>query len=238
MEGPQPEAAEAQEVEVLLRERAAQQRWAARTAAPDTADPVELPAHVSTTALLDLLADPAAFALAQRRPIPTAPTAGTRRGTRFHAWVEQHYATAAFVAPDELPGSADEDTDGELDLSVLQETFLASEWADRQPIELETSVETVIDGIAIRGRIDAVFREGPDWILVDWKTGRTPSGPQVDRRAVQLATYAVAWARLREVPAERVRAAFYFAGDGTTVWPELPDEAQLVSALRDAVNQG
>lgn len=239
--GPLPEGAEAQEVEVLLRERGAVLRRAARTAASDTTasdttDPVELPPHVSTTALLDLLADPSAFALARRRPIPTAPTAGTRRGTRFHAWIEQYYSTAAFVAPDELPGSADEDTDGELDLTALQETFLASEWADRQPVELETSVETVIDGIAIRGRIDAVFREGPDWVLVDWKTGRTPSGPQVERRAMQLATYAVAWARLREVPAQRVRAAFYFAGDGTTVWPELPDEEQLASALREAVN--
>ena len=79
-----------------------------------------------------------------------------RRGTAFHAWVEQHYADAGLVDVLELPGSAD-DSLADTDLSTMQEHFLASEWADRVPLEVELSLETVLGEHAVRGRVDAVF---------------------------------------------------------------------------------
>ena len=196
---------------------------------------VELPPHLSTSALVALAEDADRFTLDLRRPMPTPPVLSARRGTAFHAWVEEHYARAAFVDVDELPGSADADA-GDGDLAVLRASFAASEWADRTPVEVETSVETVLDGIAVRGRIDAVFEEtGPDgrpsWVVVDWKTGAPPRGARAAARALQLAAYRVAWARVRGVPVERVRGAFFHAATGETLWPELPDVEELTAVL-------
>ncbi|GAA4120534.1 ATP-dependent DNA helicase [Knoellia locipacati] len=220
-----------QELQVLLAERAAR---AARHA-----DVVELPSHLSTSSLVAFATDPGRFASELRRPMPSAPARAARRGTAFHAWVEEHYARAAIVDIFELPGSADEDPLSDDELPAMRERFLASPWADRQPAEIETSLETVVDGVAIRGRVDAVFRDvdDADWVIVDWKTGSRPTGEVARTRALQLAAYRIAWARLREVDPERVRGAFYYAGTGETVWPELAGEAEL-SALLSEVPSG
>ena len=121
-----------------------------------------------------------------------------RRGTAFHAWVEQHFAQAAMVDLLDLPGSADEDPGADEDLPLMKERFLASEWATRAPVAIETAIETIVDGIAVRGRIDAVFRR-PDggFTVVDWKTGAKPSGDQARVAALQLGAYRLAFARLR-----------------------------------------
>ena len=196
---------------------------------------VALPAHLSTSALVALAEDAERFTLDLRRPMPVAPAPATRRGTAFHAWVEEHYSRAAFVDLDELPGSAD-DHAGDTDLGALRAAFLASEWADRTPVEVETSVETVVDGIAVRGRIDAVFEEvaadgEPGWVVVDWKTGAPASGPRAAARALQLSAYRLAWARLRGVPEHRVRGAFFHAATGETLWPELPGTDEITAVL-------
>ena len=217
----------ARELQVLLAEREAR---AARHA-----EVVELPSHLSTSSLVAFAADPQRFAAELRRPMPSAPAGAARRGTAFHAWVEEHYARAAIVDIFELPGSADEDPLSDDELPAMRERFLQSPWADRQPAEIETSLETVIDGVAIRGRVDAVFRDvdGADWVIVDWKTGSRPTGEVARVRALQLAAYRIAWARLRGIEAERVRGAFYYAGTGETVWPELADEAELSALLAE-----
>jgi DNA helicase-2/ATP-dependent DNA helicase PcrA len=218
------------EIRMLLDERARR-----RTGADVD---VELPAHLSTSALVALAEDAERFTLDLRRPMPTPPALSARRGTAFHAWVEEHYARAAFVDVLELPGSAD-DGAGDDDLAALRASFAASEWADRSPLEVETSVETVIDGVAVRGRIDAVFEEtGPDgepsWVVVDWKTGAPPSGARARARTLQLAAYRVAWARVRGVPVERVRGAFFHAATGETLWPPLPGVEEITRVLRAA----
>lgn len=218
------------EIFVLLAERAQQQ-------APR--DPVvTVPRHLSASAVVALATDPAAFARQLRRPMPTPPAIAARRGTAFHAWVEQHFAQAALVDITELPGAADDDPAPDEQLPAMKQHFLDSEWAGQQPLALEVAVETVIDGIAVRGRIDAVFpdREIGDgttgFVIVDWKTGRAPGPAEAPVRTLQLAAYRVAYARLRGVPVEDVRAAFFYAADGTTVWPQLPDEDDLVELLR------
>jgi DNA helicase-2/ATP-dependent DNA helicase PcrA len=193
---------------------------------------VELAPHLSTSGLVALARDPAGFAVDLRRPVPAAPATAARRGTAFHAWVETHYARAAMVDVLELPGSADEEPAGEEQLAAMKESFLASGWADRVPVEVETSVETVIDGVAVRGRIDAVFAR-PDgaFTVVDWKTGPPPTGREARVRVLQLAAYRLAYARLRGVDPRRVDAAFYYARTGETVWPELPGPDEIVEVL-------
>ena len=190
---------------------------------------------LSTSSLVALAEDPEGFASGLRRPMPSPPALAARRGTAFHAWVEEHYARAAIVDVDELPGSAD-DGAGDRDLDALRAAFTASEWAARTPLEVETSVETVVDGIAVRGRIDAVFEDvgddgDPVWTVVDWKTGPPATGERARARALQLGAYRIAWARVRGVDPERVRAAFFHAATGETVWPELPGEEEVSRAL-------
>ncbi|WP_240918101.1 PD-(D/E)XK nuclease family protein [Phycicoccus sp. HDW14] len=196
---------------------------------------VPLPSHLSTSALVALAEDAEAFTSRLRRPMPQPPALAARRGTAFHAWVEEHFARAAIVDVDALPGSADDDP-GEGDLEALRAAFLASPWAAMTPAEVETSVETVIDGIAVRGRIDAVFEERdaggePVWTVVDWKTGHPATGERARARALQLAAYRLAWARLRGVEPERVRGAFFHAATGETTWPELPGEDEVSRVL-------
>ncbi|MEO7269934.1 MAG: ATP-dependent DNA helicase [Knoellia sp.] len=228
-EGPESTSASvgpwARELDLLLAERARRQSR--------HDDVVELPSHLSTSSLVAFATDPERFAAGLRRPMPSAPAQAARRGTAFHSWIEEHYARAAIVDLFDLPGSADEDPMGDAELPAMREQFLASPWAVREPIEIETALETVVDGVAIRGRIDAVFAdvEGADWVIVDWKTGRKPSGEVARMRALQLAAYRIAWARLRGVDPQRVSGAFYYAGTGETVWPNLADEAEISDLL-------
>ena len=232
-----------QEVEVLLAERAAHLAGAASFASQSAPNGPwrlldALDGHLSTSQLVQYATDPGAFVDGIRRPMPAPPTSATRRGTAFHAWLERHYRRAALLEPDDLPGSADPPVDADADLDALVRTFLASEWAEREPIEVEVMLETVIDDVALRARIDAVFAE-PDGgvVIVDWKSGRPHSGSAAHAAAIQLAAYRTAYARLRGIEPARVRAAFYYAGSGQTIYPPLrsaADLAHLVAGIRGA----
>jgi DNA helicase-2/ATP-dependent DNA helicase PcrA len=193
---------------------------------------VRVPRHLSASAVVSLAGNPDAFARDLRRPMPAAPALAARRGTAFHAWVEQHFARAAFVDLFDLPGSADEDPADDTELPLMKELFLASPWAGRSPEAIEIAIETTVANTSIRGRIDAVFaRRGGGFTVVDWKTGAKPSGAKAATRALQLQAYRVAYARLRGLGLDQVDAAFYYAGTGETVFPELPNEGQLETLL-------
>ncbi|MFE3001124.1 ATP-dependent helicase [Nocardia sp. NPDC059246] len=204
---------------------------------------VELPGQLAATALVDLSADPAKLAARLRRPLPYPPSPYTRRGTAFHAWLQRWFGGARLLGFEELPGAADI-TDTDADLMRLQEAFLASPWADRNPVEVEISFETTIAGTVIRGRMDAVFRR-PDgtWVIVDWKTGAEPQRADEDSVSVQLAVYRLAWARLEAARSGRAEsdllaetvAAFHYVRTGRTIAPEhLPGPAELAAIITDA----
>ncbi|ROS31368.1 ATP-dependent DNA helicase [Cellulomonas sp. PhB150] len=139
---------------------------AERSRARATTRDVELPAHLSASALVRLGADADEFSRALRRPIPQEPSAQARLGTRFHAWVEGYFGSASLVDVDALPGADDVrdelDTDPaglDADIAVLRAAFLAGEWANRVPVAIEVDVETNVDGFVLRSRIDAVFAD-------------------------------------------------------------------------------
>jgi DNA helicase-2/ATP-dependent DNA helicase PcrA len=181
--------------------------------------------------VVGLAHDPAAFALALRRPIPLAPSTVARRGTAFHAWVERYFGSAALVDVDALPGADEVVEDAEL--AVLQRAFLASEWAGRSPVAVEVDVETPVGDVVVRSRIDAVFAE-PDGgvVVVDWKTGAVPTGAELAARELQLAVYRIAWSRRTGLPLERVRAAFVYVAHGVTHRPDtLPGPDELARLL-------
>ena len=200
----------AADVDVLLAERAA-------AAARPT---VALPPQLSVSQLVELAADPAALAARLRRPLPLPPNPHARRGTAFHAWLEQRFGAAQLLDLDELPGAADDGAGPDGGLAELQDAFLASAWADRRPVEVEVPFETVLGGIGVRGRMDAVFAD-PDggWTVVDWKTGGPPDSTRLPALSVQLAAYRLAWAALVGCEPDRVRAAFHYVRDDLTLRP-------------------
>ncbi|WP_209447043.1 RecB family exonuclease, partial [Rhodococcus gordoniae] len=210
---------------------------------------VVLPAQLSVSQLVDLATDPDALAARLRRPLPFRPNPLARRGTAFHAWLERRFGATRLLDLDELPGADDEDGD-DSHFDRLQEAFLRSKWASRNPVEVEVPFETALAGTVIRGRIDAVF-EDPDggWTVIDWKTGAEPEGDKLATVGVQLAAYRLAWAQLMaarterltgrpaELPLHKVRAAFHYVRTGRTVAPdELPGAAMLERLVLEAGN--
>lgn len=218
------------DAELLLRER---------EEAVDSDVIVELPRHLSASALVALASDPAGFAQQVRRPVPVEPNTLARRGSRFHQWVEEYFGTAALLDVDDL---FSEDSDDELDdseLAGIKQWFLSSDWARREVLAIEEPVETPLGGRTIRSRIDAVFvADDPrfDVEIIDWKTGHQPAtndGRQ--RRDVQLAVYRLAWSRRYGVPIDRISASFVYVRGGTQVTPvDLLSEEELVALVERA----
>jgi DNA helicase-2/ATP-dependent DNA helicase PcrA len=222
----------ASEAELLLAERARRRAGGQ----PQVALPRQLP----VSALVAMARDPGELAAQVRRPMPRPPAPHALRGTEFHRWLEERFGQPQLIDADELPGAADDPGGAEPDaeLAELKAKFAASEWADRQPAEVEVPFETLVADRLVRGRIDAVFADAADgrYDVVDWKTGRPPGG-EAERHAaaVQLAAYQLAWAELAGVQVSDVRAAFYYVRFDQTVRPaDLLDEAGL-TALIDAI---
>jgi DNA helicase-2/ATP-dependent DNA helicase PcrA len=198
---------------------------------------VHLPGHISASTLVDLGEDPSAVLGRLRRPVPREPGMSARKGTAFHAWVEEYFGAAGMLDLGEAPGS-DDHIDAAYDLDAMVDTFRASEWANRSPAFVEVPVETRVGEVVVRGRIDAVFRDADGrWDLVDWKTGRRPSAAQLKAKSVQLAVYRLAWARLKGVALEEVRAAFFYVADNQVVRPhDLGSAAELEQIVTSALS--
>ena len=161
----------AAETELLLTERD-------RLRVGQTID-VVLPEHLSVSQLVALRRDPQRLARRLRRPMPEAPDVYARRGTAFHLWLEQRFGGATLLDLDDLPGSGDDGAAPDAELELLQAQFLASEWADRLPYRVEVPFATVVAGVVVRGRMDAVFEvpgQPGQFDVIDWKTGAKPTG--------------------------------------------------------------
>jgi DNA helicase-2/ATP-dependent DNA helicase PcrA len=198
--------------------------------------PLVLPSHISASTLVELREDPGAVMQQLRRPLPRRPGSAARKGTAFHAWIEEFYGTSGMLDLGEYPGGADAYVDETLGLKDMAAIFEQSEWALREPAAIEVPIETRIGSIVVRGRIDAVFRDADGgWDLIDWKTGRPPAPDRRAAKAVQLAVYRLAWSRLKDVPLEKVRAAFFYVADDLVVRPhDLADAAELEEIIRTA----
>jgi DNA helicase-2/ATP-dependent DNA helicase PcrA len=142
--------------------------------------------------------------------------------------VEARFGQQDLFDPDDLPGRADADIADDADLAEVIAAFEAGPFADRPPYRVEAPFSLVLAGQVVRGRVDAVYREGDDWLLVDWKTSRAATADPL-----QLGIYRVAWAELTGAPLEQVRAAFVYVRSGEVVEPAgLPDRAALEALFR------
>jgi DNA helicase-2/ATP-dependent DNA helicase PcrA len=204
---------------------------------------VELPAQLSTTALLRLNADPAAFVAELARPMPRQPSRGARFGNRFHHWVERYFGgrlpngglgQQQLLDLDELPDRADSDTHDEQELRELCDAFAAGRFGATVPYAIEAPFSIWIAGRLVRGRIDAIYRlsdpaapEGVSFQVVDWKTGRFDAADPL-----QLAIYRLAWAEAYGLPVEQIDALFYYVRSDEISRPiALPDRRAVESIL-------
>jgi DNA helicase-2/ATP-dependent DNA helicase PcrA len=195
---------------------------------------VPWPVRMSATSAMDLSKDRAEFARRLARPMPRRPSPAARFGTRFHAWIEDHYGMTGLFDPTDLPGRGDAGIDSDAELDRLKEMFLASEFASRTPEQIEAPFSLVLGGQQFIGRIDAVFGTTDDagtrrYEVVDWKTNAQP-----DADPLQLAIYRLAWAELTGSDLAHVTGAFYYARLGETVRygpDDLLDRAGLEQAM-------
>ncbi|MFE9776281.1 UvrD-helicase domain-containing protein [Streptomyces sp. NPDC005931] len=207
--------------------------------ARDAVTDVPLPASLTASQLLRLAADPDGFAQELARPMPRPPQPAARRGTRFHAWVEARFEelTLPLLEPEELPGGDAEIAD-ERDLEALKDAFERTRYARRTPYRVEAPFQLSIAGRVVRGRIDAVYKEGDGngatYEIVDWKTNRSRTADPL-----QLAVYRLAWAEQQNVPLDSVTAAFLYVRTGEVVRPEaLPGRAELERLLLEGPTTG
>ena len=171
--------------------------------------------------------------------MPRRPGLAARRGTAFHAWIEEFYEKTSMLDLGDLQEPADGYLDEALDLESMKEAFLSSEWSKLQPAYVEVPLETRVGPVAVRGRIDAVFQmEDGTWLMLDWKTGRVPSGKDLKSKLVQLAVYRLGWSRLHGIPLEEIKAAFYYVAAGITIHAEyLHNEQELEHMISSAFDQ-
>ena len=211
-------------------------------------DHVALPSHVSVSLYGELASDPQKVADQLRRPMPRQPAHAARRGTAFHAWLEDRFDASGMLDIDDPQDAADAWMDDALDLESMKQWFLASRWADRTPAFVEAAVETTVAGLTLRGRVDAIYRDGARpghpydpqarWELVDWKTGAVPTGAELELKGLQLAVYRLAWSRLHAIPIENIDASFVYVAHGVERrMTDLADEETLERILADALGR-
>ena len=203
-----------------------------------TADPLEAP-EAEDTVGVDLPGSASAASAASGAPAESADPADLQEQVLGEGSEEFTFEDAY------------EDSESELDASVqrLWERFANSEWGSDEWKDriwaVEYPVETHIEGVSLRGRIDAVFRtedeDGERWVLVDWKSGSRPKMATMQSRRFQLGLYRIAFSRIIGVDPERISTVFvYLGGKGVAeVWDHqirggLPTEAQLAKVIREA----
>lgn len=202
--------------------------------------------YFTATDLVHLSSDPQGYAKDRLRPIPQEPSAAARLGTQLHARIAASYSAQATLDVDE-PHLFSE-VDDEFSTADEDELFAAfenSRWATCPPIAIEQAVEIVIDGQVIRCAIDAVVDSSgipgePPITIIDWKSGRRPTGKQLASRELQLAVYRYAWSVIHNEPLGNIGARFFYLREK----PEkqelvagMLEESEIVSILRKALKE-
>ena len=187
--------------------------------------------------------------------LPQPPSAAAARGTLVHAVLERLFdlpssgrtieAAAALVEPqwkallEDRPELADlvEESDpaavaswfGDA-VSLIERWFTLEDPTRLEPAERELYVETIVDGLTLRGYVDRLDVAPTGEIrVVDYKTGRSPSELFEGKALFQMKFYALVLWRLRgEVPA--MLQLVYLANSEIVRYS--PDEADLLAVER------
>ncbi|MGF1667362.1 MAG: ATP-dependent DNA helicase [Acidimicrobiia bacterium] len=166
--------------------------------------------------------------------LPRRHSPAARRGVDVHRRIELHHK--GIVPLDEAqPGLYDltpVDMAGTpaVESADAFATFADSRFATERPYLVEAAFELrLASDVTVRGRIDAVYRTGGRWEVVDFKSGRPNPDPSL---GVQLQAYALAvdqQAFTSDRP-EQLTVTFAYLGDGLVEHSETVDETWLDDA--------
>lgn len=200
---------------------------------------VEMPVRISASKFKDFVEQPEELAKDFRRPMPHEPYKATRAGTLFHEWAE-----ARLGLPKASFDDGFEENDGEIDFALdaenlerLAATFENSRFSTLIPIEIEREVQLSIGQNTFVCKLDAVFSDGDNFEIVDWKTGKAPNDKkEIESRLLQLALYRVAYARFANINIEQIKATLYYVAEDLEISSDaLPGEQELMRLFAQAV---
>jgi DNA helicase-2/ATP-dependent DNA helicase PcrA len=182
------------------------------------------PAAFSVTGLVGYARCPLSYYWTDVRPLPRISSAAARLGTEVHRWIEERAGRQLVLLESEelevldLAGDGDGDGSGAPGVAAaLRASFLASPFADLDPVKVEAPFVLVVDGRLVRGRIDAAYERDGRLDLVDFKTGRQyqPGDPSAQ---VQLDLYALAAVETWRADPERLRTTYcWLRTDGPAI---------------------
>ena len=178
---------------------------------------VDLPVRIPASRFKEFVKDVDAIAEKYLRPTPSKPYRATRIGTQFHSWVEDFLVSEI----DQTSSTA---------VSELAEIFKNSRFAGLKESEIELEINLTQGVNTFVCKLDAVFKLGDRYEIVDWKTGSPPETREQEQEMIlQLALYRFAYSKLRNVPIDQIDVCFYFVADNKELRPEIvPDPAELM----------
>jgi DNA helicase-2/ATP-dependent DNA helicase PcrA len=99
------------------------------------------------------------------------------------------------------------------------------------PHSIESEIQVTIKGNTFICKLDAVFKTEKGFEIVDWKTGVPPVGDkEIAERALQLALYRMAFARIQKIDPSLIDVCLYYVSDNQEIKPEsVPTEAELIA---------
>jgi ATP-dependent DNA helicase UvrD/PcrA len=174
------------------------------------------PSSVSVGGLIGYARCPKLYYWTAVRPLPTFAGPSARIGTEIHRWIEMRSRGQATLleVEDEPDVTAEELADAPGRLEDLRQAFAQSRFGDMVPLYAERPFLLPVEGITIKGRIDAIYGlpDGP-WEVVDYKTGKVP--PEDDPIArLQLDLYALACVEVWHKAPEELRLTYLYLSAG------------------------
>ena len=183
---------------------------------------------VSVTGLVTYARCPKRFYWTDIDPLPRRPNPAARRGSELHRRIElDQLGQVPFEEfSSDLYDSVDGDGTAEGGFAAYRASRFAAEKATL--VEAPFSLE-VAGGFVVRGRIDAIYCDGPRWEIVDFKSGRPSQDPA---RMVQLRAYGVAATRVDfGLPSpEELRLTFAYLAGGVEEETVTADDHWLQEA--------
>ena len=177
---------------------------------------VDLPVRIPASKFKEFISDLPAQAARYLRPVPAEPYRATKKGTVFHSWVEDFINSEVDQAPEQI--------------QELTEIFKNSRFHNQTPADVEVEINLTRGVNTFVCKLDAVFKVGQRFEIVDWKTGSAPKDKKSEQEMIlQLALYRFAYSQLRQVPIEAIDVCFFFVGDNIELRPEnIPGPKQLM----------
>ena len=174
------------------------------------------PSTVSVGRLTDYARCPKLYYWSAVRPLPRFAGPSARIGTEIHRWIEmKSRGQATLLEVDDEPDVTLEELAGAPGRHEdLRNAFVQSRFGEMVPLFAERPFLLPIEGIAIKGRIDAIYGV-PDgrWEVVDWKTGQLPHADD-PLAGVQLDLYALACIEVWRKTPEDLKLTYFYLRTG------------------------